>query len=88
VVPNNFKCVCQVGWAGALCDVPIAKVKPNGCSSSPCKNGGSCTPVGSNKFKCTCQVGWAEALCNVPIAKVKTVMKPEMKPEMMPKPVM
>lgn len=42
---DGFECVCQQGWEGQRCDVPI-----NYCISNPCQNDGLCIPVFGDFF--------------------------------------
>ena len=43
----------------------IAEIQP--CSSSPCKNGGTCVSAGGTKFTCQCKIGFAGNKCDTGI---------------------
>lgn len=47
----GFRCLCEAGYAGSLCEVDI-----NDCDSDPCLNGGICID-GVDTFKCQCLSG-------------------------------
>jgi hypothetical protein len=48
---NRLRCACPGTFTGQYCETPIGQA--NACASSPCYNGGSCTPAGAS-FLCTC----------------------------------
>ena len=57
---NNeyFRCSCSAGYSGLLCEV----VASNFCSSSPCKNGGTCN---SKSSTCSCASNFKGRFCQV-----------------------
>ncbi|CAF4517491.1 unnamed protein product [Rotaria sp. Silwood2] len=76
---NTFLCLCQPGWAGALCDVPSTTTiqtsttpsNINHCSPNPCLNGGTCYRHG-NSYVCTCPSQYTGLTCGL----VKTTTAP------------
>ncbi|KAG8013459.1 Protein jagged-2, partial [Nibea albiflora] len=58
---GNFSCSCEAGFTGTYCHENI-----NDCTSSPCKNGGTCID-GINSFQCFCPDGWEGSLCDVDV---------------------
>lgn len=54
---HHFRCICQKGFSGDLCDANIDE-----CSSNPCTNGGTCVDK-IDSFKCHCPPGYADTLC-------------------------
>jgi len=55
----NVTCVCQRGWAGALCDIEVDE-----CKIMKCLNKGSCfTKEGAGM--CLCPTGYGGALCEL-----------------------
>ncbi|XP_036987920.2 protein jagged-2 isoform X1 [Artibeus jamaicensis] len=55
--PNQYHCVCPVGYSGKNCERA-----EHACSSNPCANGGSCHEVPSG-FECHCPSGWSGPTC-------------------------
>lgn len=45
------------------CKLSIATIVPDKCVSSPCQNGGRCSPDGENGFNCTCPEGVKGPTC-------------------------
>mgnify|MGYP001180613452 CR=1 FL=1 len=52
-----FRCVCQPGWIGDMCDVNVDDCDPN-----PCVNGGQCIDD-VNDFSCVCEQGFTGKKC-------------------------
>lgn len=50
---EDFRCVCQQGYQGKLCD---KKVKP--CSTNPCEGRGECIEKNNFTFMCQCHAWW------------------------------
>lgn len=48
-------CVCEAGWKGSNCTVPI-------CDQT-CFHGGNCTLPN----RCTCEIGWTGSDCSIPL---------------------
>ncbi len=57
-------CQADGAWSDAA---PVCTLVVNGCGSAPCKNGGTCTPVGPSGFSCACTTGWTGTDCSTPI---------------------
>ncbi|KAM5338828.1 protein jagged-2 isoform 2-T2 [Glossophaga mutica] len=55
--PDQYHCVCPVGYSGKNCERA-----EHACSSNPCANGGSCHEVPSG-FECHCPSGWSGPTC-------------------------
>ena len=51
-------------WTGTA---PTCGLVVTGCATSPCKNGGVCTPVNVVGFSCACTTGWTGTDCSSPI---------------------
>ncbi|XP_069688891.1 cubilin [Periplaneta americana] len=52
-------CLCQPGYIGPLCNVPV-----DPCISQPCQNSGTCVRVpGSSSYTCTCRAGFRGTNC-------------------------
>jgi hypothetical protein len=58
---NAFQCVCVPGYSGVLCQTDISE-----CSSSPCRNGGSCVDA-VNSFVCQCPAGYSGSVCETDV---------------------
>ncbi|KAJ8305279.1 hypothetical protein KUTeg_015824 [Tegillarca granosa] len=56
---EGYKCLCQDGFTGSLCNKPI-----NECASNPCKNGAICHDV-IGSFWCNCTGNWTGPVCDV-----------------------
>ncbi|KAI5637364.1 EGF-like domain-containing protein [Phthorimaea operculella] len=58
----SYYCACEPGWGGRNCSVILT-----GCSSSPCKNNGTCLPwlyaETQHRFNCSCQPGHYGTTC-------------------------
>ena len=71
VLNNNPCCICPNGYSGPNCQtittpspVPITTQPPlNPCSSSPCKNGGTCYPISSTNYACSCGLSYFGSNC-------------------------
>lgn len=55
---SRFKCTCQPGFYGQLCDRKV-----NACYSEPCENGGTCNSSTGDEFQCQCRDGWTGERC-------------------------
>ncbi|XP_068613126.1 protein eyes shut homolog [Brachionichthys hirsutus] len=58
VLPSAFKCICDKGFAGPLCEKRKAQCDPN-----PCRNGGLCEE-GSRGFVCHCPPKFGGLYCD------------------------
>ena len=61
--PPYFKCFCEYGYEGEICD-QVIKV----CESNPCRNGGACSDSFSGldrvgDFECDCALGFEGVTC-------------------------
>uniref|UniRef100_A0A6A7FUH2 Cubilin n=1 Tax=Hirondellea gigas TaxID=1518452 RepID=A0A6A7FUH2_9CRUS len=55
----SYLCHCAVGYTGTRCEL-----SSDPCSSSPCRNGGSCSSVtGSRSFSCSCPRAYTGPTC-------------------------
>lgn len=54
---NSFKCKCDDGYKGSLCNEPIT-----GCFPGLCQNGAICTDIG-NTYSCSCPKGYSGKNC-------------------------
>ena len=52
------KCDCEQEYMGEDCSL-LARA----CRSTPCMNGATCVPIGSDDFSCTCTSGWKGSQC-------------------------
>ncbi|GFT65189.1 cubilin, partial [Nephila pilipes] len=57
-VGQSFRCVCNPGFHGTLCDQEEIDV----CFSAPCQNGGTCTRTASS-FRCLCPESFEGPTC-------------------------
>lgn len=55
---DGYTCMCMAGYSGNTCRMLI-----DVCSSSPCANGGLCTPIGPGQYSCLCLPGWVGPAC-------------------------
>lgn len=54
-------CTCKNGYSGDTCEI-----KPIGCFSNTCKNGGTCTQTNLNgDFICDCKSGFKGQICQI-----------------------
>ena len=81
---NKFQCACAAGYANGMCAGTFlwayraqchvetggtCNVDVNECSSSPCKNGATCSDSTTNsslpinKYSCKCKAGYANGVC-------------------------
>nr|XP_022308447.1 sushi, von Willebrand factor type A, EGF and pentraxin domain-containing protein 1-like isoform X3 [Crassostrea virginica] len=58
---NAYKCQCQDGYTGEMCQNP-----PDYCRDNPCENNGTCSNLG-RKFICSCPTGYKGNQCQVQI---------------------
>ncbi|ESO10117.1 hypothetical protein HELRODRAFT_190383 [Helobdella robusta] len=56
-----YVCTCELGWAGPLCERQISR----NCSLSPCRNGGTCMPLG-DELICLCPPRFTGYACEIP----------------------
>ena len=56
-----FKCTCDVGWRGTLCDLDI-----NECYLDYCRNNASCNNT-QGSYICTCPEGYTGRNCSTDI---------------------
>ncbi|XP_077990411.1 uncharacterized protein LOC144444757 isoform X2 [Glandiceps talaboti] len=56
---RDFRCSCCKGYSGVHCDYFRPQFR---CSTSPCKNGGTCVAT-NNIFECTCPTGFTGRIC-------------------------
>ena len=57
-VELQFKCLCQEGYIGEKCEIPLNK-----CEDSPCKNGGTCNLKTGSDYECLCLDNWTGPTC-------------------------
>lgn len=74
---NEFYCACEAGFNGTLCEIDINDCRSKNCnnktthdlcSSSPCKNNGTCElgELGT-WYRCTCSPGFDGPNCEINI---------------------
>ncbi len=57
-------CQADTAWSGAA---PTCDLVTTGCTSDPCKNGGTCSTSGASGFTCACATGWTGSDCGSPV---------------------
>ncbi|CAH0396981.1 unnamed protein product [Chilo suppressalis] len=58
---SGYTCLCNKGYNGVHCDVPV-----DYCSSNPCQHGGTCRPGDSfTDFRCECTAEYTGNLCQM-----------------------
>lgn len=58
---SNFECECLTGFSGRYCEKPKVYLR---CSTSPCRNGGTCVD-GPSGYMCICPYGYEGIDCQV-----------------------
>ncbi|XP_067085594.1 sushi, nidogen and EGF-like domain-containing protein 1 [Osmerus mordax] len=61
----NFTCMCERGYAGALCEIDLDE-----CASQPCVNGGVCADQ-VDGYTCSCPARFTGAHCETELVAVQ-----------------
>uniref|UniRef100_A0A1I8N3F6 Uncharacterized protein n=2 Tax=Musca domestica TaxID=7370 RepID=A0A1I8N3F6_MUSDO len=56
---RSTRCMCPLGYSGALCETKDA------CHPNPCENEGTCKALGDESYKCSCPRGTTGKRCEV-----------------------
>ncbi|XP_061400318.1 cubilin homolog [Musca vetustissima] len=58
-VGRSTRCLCPLGYSGALCETKDV------CHPNPCENEGTCKPLADDSYKCSCPRGTTGKRCEV-----------------------
>ncbi|VDM36111.1 unnamed protein product [Hydatigera taeniaeformis] len=58
---SSFRCICDPGWTGVVCNHPI-----DVCLRHRCQNGAQCVAKGEH-YECRCPEGYEGVFCEEPI---------------------
>lgn len=61
--------------SGAVSGANVGDWDGTACGYKVCRNGGRCTPVGTDAFMCTCPPVWTGSVCNQSVTCVNNICK-------------
>lgn len=62
---QKYKCHCQFGFIGSLCETDTRACFASGAGHSPCRNNATCVQSYQDpaEFECICHAGWRGKMC-------------------------